>query len=71
MIFIDIKMPSRCADCPCFKITRSDGEMYGHDGCQLLHLIFNEDVYYGKHIHNPFKERYKDCPLKTEREDKE
>lgn len=71
MIFIDIEMPSRCADCPCFKITRSDGEMYGHDGCQLLHLIFNEDVYYGKHIHNPFKERYKDCPLKTEREDKE
>ena len=65
MILIDIKMPSRCADCPCFNITRSDGEIYGDNGCQLMHLIFNEDVYYGKHIHNPFESRYEDCPLRN------
>ena len=70
MIFIDIEMPSRCADCPCYRTSWGDGEYtHGSDGCELLKITFNEYVFYGKKIHNPFKERYKDCPLKAEGED--
>ena len=55
-------MPKMCVCCACYNRNTSD-ELYGRDGCKALEMLFNEAVYYGETIHNPFNGIYKDCPL--------
>ena len=59
-----MEMPKRCVDCACYDRKTGDGVYtHGSDGCNALGMRFNEDVYYGVNIHDPFEGIYKDCPL--------
>jgi hypothetical protein len=60
----NIKMPKKCYECPCYWYDKGDGVyIHSNDGCKALGETFNEYVYYGVHIHDPFKGIYEDCPL--------
>lgn len=59
-----MKMPKRCVECACYDRKTGDGVYtHGSDGCNALGMRFNEDVFYGANIHDPFEGIYKDCPL--------
>lgn len=63
MILIDTEMPKTCSECVCFFNRHGDEYCPSSDGCSLLGITFNSYVYYGEKIINPYKVRYKDCPM--------
>lgn len=60
----DMKMPKRCAECPCYYSIRDDGYHPSRNECAVLRIRFNKYyVSYGVRIHDPFSGVYEDCPL--------